>query len=151
RSSVPPRLGYQPALDGARAVAIGLVVLVHYPWHVGFLASAPFHGGFLGVDAFFVLSGFLITTLLLEEHAASGRVSLRRFYARRAFRLLPALAVLLVVAVVLHFTLAAHNKNRPETTGILGVLFYVANWVGIYRPKSLGVIFDTWSLAVEEQ
>jgi peptidoglycan/LPS O-acetylase OafA/YrhL len=77
----PRRLGYQPALDGARAIAISLVVLFHYPWKHPTLSN-PVHGGFLGVDAFFVLSGFLITTLLLQEHATRGSVSLHRFYAR---------------------------------------------------------------------
>jgi peptidoglycan/LPS O-acetylase OafA/YrhL len=145
------RFGYQPALDGVRALAMALVVLVHYPWGVASIRPKPFGGGFLGVDAFFVLSGFLITTLLLQEHARFGAVSLRRFYARRALRLLPALAVLLVIACVLHVTLAAKDPNRPETNGLLGAAFYVANWVGIYQPRAVGVIFDTWSLAIEEQ
>src|SRR5471032_1154994 len=83
----PGRLGYQPALDGVRALAITLVVLFHYPWNNKFYAANPVHGGFLGVDAFFVLSGFLITTLLLQEHVTYGSVSLRHFYARRALRL----------------------------------------------------------------
>jgi peptidoglycan/LPS O-acetylase OafA/YrhL len=146
---------YQPALDGVRGVAIVLVVLFHYPWGVtdarAFFGNNPVHGGFLGVDAFFVLSGFLITTLLLQEHAKSGGVNLRRFYARRAFRLVPALVVLLVIAVFLHFLLPAGDVNRPETSGLLGMLFYVANWVSIYRPKALGITADTWSLAIEEQ
>ena len=148
------RLGYQPALDGVRGVAISLVVLYHYPWSVGnpaALAANRVHGGFLGVDAFFVLSGFLITTLLLQEHKTFGRVSLRRFYARRALRLLPALGVLLLIALYLHFARATRSSDRPTTTGLLGVLFYVANWVNIYRPKALGITADTWSLAIEEQ
>lgn len=151
----PSRLGYRPALDGVRGIAIAIVVLFHYPWRVRHpldpFANNPVHGGFLGVDAFFVLSGFLITTLLLQEHAKSGRVSLRRFYARRGLRLLPALAVLLVIAVFLHFRLPVGNGNRPSTGGLLGVVFYVANWVNIYRPKALGITADTWSLAIEEQ
>ncbi|HEY5014183.1 MAG TPA: acyltransferase, partial [Acidimicrobiia bacterium] len=89
----PGRLGYQPALDGVRALAIALVVLFHYPWKNPFYSPNPVHGGFLGVDVFFVLSGFLITTLLLQEQATRGSVSLRRFYARRALRLLPAFGV----------------------------------------------------------
>ena len=79
------RLGYRPALDGVRGVAIAIVVAFHaFGWP---------GGGTLGVDLFFVLSGFLITTLLLEEHEAMGMVSIRRFYGRRARRLLPALFV----------------------------------------------------------
>ncbi|HWN90855.1 MAG TPA: acyltransferase family protein, partial [Verrucomicrobiae bacterium] len=76
------RLGYHPALDGIRAISILAVMLYH---------SGLIHGGFLGVDVFFTLSGFLITTLLIEEHAAAGRIALRDFYCRRALRLLPAL------------------------------------------------------------
>jgi peptidoglycan/LPS O-acetylase OafA/YrhL len=147
--------GYHPALDGVRGIAIALVVLFHYPWGArdprNPIAGNPVHGGFLGVDAFFVLSGFLITTLLLREHARFGCVSFRGFYARRALRLLPALAILLLIALVLHFALAPGNPNRPETTGLLGVVFYVANWVNIYRPHALGITSDTWSLAIEEQ
>ncbi len=138
-----------------RGIAIAIVVLFHYQWGVRHpldpFTNNPFHGGFLGVDAFFVLSGFLITTLLLQEHAQFGRVSLRQFYARRGLRLLPALAVLLVIAVFLHFELPAGNGNRPSTGGLLSVVFYVANWMNIYRPKALGITADTWSLAIEEQ
>jgi peptidoglycan/LPS O-acetylase OafA/YrhL len=147
----PGRLGYQPALDGVRALAISLVVLFHYPWNSRFYAANPVHGGFLGVDAFFVLSGFLITTLLLQEHATQGVVSLRRFYARRALRLLPAFGVLVAIAVVLRFTLAANNGNRPSVLGFAGMIFYAANWVEVYRHGALGLFSHTWSLAIEEQ
>src|SRR5690606_10498078 len=80
-----------PALDGLRAIAVGLVLVGH-----GGIPGVS--GGFIGVDLFFVLSGFLITSLLLEELNASGRISLTGFWARRARRLLPAL-VLMVLAV----------------------------------------------------
>src|SRR5580704_19336452 len=79
---------YWPSLDGVRGIAIALVVA----FHLGFLG-----GGWAGVDIFFVLSGFLITSLLLSEQARSGRIRLGAFWARRARRLLPALALLLVV------------------------------------------------------
>jgi peptidoglycan/LPS O-acetylase OafA/YrhL len=151
--TTPPtgRLGYQPALDGVRALAITLVMLFHYPWKTRFYSGNPFHGGFLGVDAFFVLSGFLITTLLLQEHATYGQISLRRFYARRALRLLPALALLVALAVVLHLALSANDGNRPSVLGIFGMIFYAANWLNIYRHSSLGAFGHTWSLAIEEQ
>jgi peptidoglycan/LPS O-acetylase OafA/YrhL len=151
--TTPPagRLGYQPALDGVRAIAISLVVLFHYPWQQPFYGANPMHGGFLGVDVFFVLSGFLITTLLLQEHATLGSVSLRRFYARRALRLLPAFFVLFAIALVLHFTLAAGDGNRPKALGLFGMLLYAANWVNVYRDGALGVVSHTWSLAIEEQ
>lgn len=85
-----PRLGYQPALDGVRAVAVLAVMVFHAG--IGRLG-----GGFLGVDPFFGLSGFLITTLLVREWHATGRISLRDFYARRVRRLFPALLLNLVL------------------------------------------------------
>ena len=91
-------LQYSPAIDGLRGIAVAAVVAYHFDW---------IPGGFLGVDAFFVLSGFLITTLLLEEHARAGRIGLPAFWARRARRLLPALLLLLVVLVVF-----ARNATR---------------------------------------
>src|SRR5438270_9129366 len=87
------RFGYRPALDGVRALAVAAVLLFH-----GGVTALP--GGFLGVDAFFVLSGFLITSLLLGEHAATGRIRLAAFWGRRARRLLPALLLVLVVVTV---------------------------------------------------
>jgi peptidoglycan/LPS O-acetylase OafA/YrhL len=147
----PGRLGYQPALDGVRAIAISLVMLFHYPWNHVFYAANPVHGGFLGVDVFFVLSGFLITTLLLQEQAAHGSISLGRFYARRALRLLPALGVLIAIALVLRITLSAADANRPSALGFFGMIFYAANWVEIYRHGALGLFSHTWSLAIEEQ
>jgi peptidoglycan/LPS O-acetylase OafA/YrhL len=150
-TTLPGRLGYQPALDGVRALAIALVVLFHYPWNQPFYRANPVHGGFLGVDVFFVLSGFLITTLLLQEHASFGAVSLRRFYARRALRLLPAFFVLFAIALILHLTLSRGDPNRPDALGLFGMLFYAANWVNVYRDGALGVVSHTWSLAIEEQ
>src|SRR5512135_1188424 len=91
--SASVRLGYQPGLDGLRGVAILAVVIVH-SGHINSRAA------FIGVDLFFVLSGFLITTLLLEEWEGVGRISLKRFYVRRALRLLPALMVMLAVFVL---------------------------------------------------
>ena len=85
---VPSKLGYLPALDGLRAVAVLAVMAYH---------SGLIHGGFLGVDVFFTLSGFLITTLLCEEHARTGTLAIGSFYARRALRLLPALVAFLLI------------------------------------------------------
>ena len=90
RAAVSER--FRPDIEGMRAVAVGLVVLYH-----GF--HAPFTGGFVGVDVFFVISGFLITNLLLHEKARNRRISISRFYARRVKRILPA-ATLVVLATV---------------------------------------------------
>lgn len=125
-------LGYRPGLDGLRAVAVLLVVARHVTAEdqlVGF--------GWVGVGMFFVLSGFLITSLLLEEHAATGAVSLPRFYRRRACRLLPALALLLV----------AWWAVAPDAG--LATAGYVANYA-VAGGADLGPFSHAWSLAVEE-
>ena len=87
--AAPPRLPYNPALDGIRGLAVAAVLLFHagFPWA---------RGGFLGVSTFFTLSGFLITSLLLVERRATGRVALGRFWSRRLRRLFPAAALTLV-------------------------------------------------------
>src|SRR5687767_1720619 len=117
------KLGYRPALDGLRGVAVLAVMVYH---------SGLIHGGFLGVDVFFTLSGFLITTLLLEEHARAGTIAIGRFYLRRALRLLPALVAFLIFwgGVSLATTTL---QSWPVILGyLLGVLFYVTNWLIIY-------------------
>jgi peptidoglycan/LPS O-acetylase OafA/YrhL len=144
-------LGYAPSLDGVRAFA----VLAVMAFHSG-LRLLP--GGFLGVDAFFVLSGFLITTLLVIEWQRAKTVRLRAFWTRRARRLLPALLVV-VVFVVLYATLVAPEGTYPDLrSDALATLFYVANWhfiaVGgnyFVQAGALSLLTHTWSLAVEEQ
>jgi peptidoglycan/LPS O-acetylase OafA/YrhL len=137
-------LGYQPALDGIRAVAVIAVMLYHF--------GAPVaHGGFLGVDAFFVLSGFLITALLVEERTRSGTISFRGFYARRALRLLPALLVMLAAAGVVAATIAPPSVRAGTERGIVFTLLYVANWQKVFSSQSVGILGHTWSLSIEEQ
>ncbi len=148
----PYRFRYVPALDGLRAVAVGLVLLFHYPWQQNaFFHPNPYRGGFLGVDVFFVLSGFLITSLLLQEHEATGRVSLRNFYIRRALRLGPPIVVLVLIGIVAQFAFLEPGK-RPSWLGIGAMLGYFANWVQLWTNDPLGGLFGhTWSLAIEEQ
>jgi peptidoglycan/LPS O-acetylase OafA/YrhL len=139
-------LTYTPALDGIRAFAILAVI----GFHSGFRNHGLVVGGFLGVDAFFVLSGFLITTLLLREFGSAGRVSFRNFYARRGLRLLPLLFVMVLIAVVVNITMAPGSIGRPSRQGITAALFYYANWFHIHH-SGLGFLASTWSLAIEEQ
>jgi peptidoglycan/LPS O-acetylase OafA/YrhL len=144
-------LAYNPALDGIRAVAVGAVVVFHF-----FTRGAT--GGYLGVDMFFVLSGYLITTLLLIEWSNHDRIDLRAFWARRARRLLPALfLVLTVVAIWAAFALDAARKSSVRGQG-LSALFYSSNWYLIFggeatigRAGGLSPLFHMWSLAIEEQ
>jgi peptidoglycan/LPS O-acetylase OafA/YrhL len=142
---------YEPSLDGIRAVAVISVVAFHF-----FTRSAP--GGYLGVDMFFVLSGFLITTLLLVEWSDHERIHLRAFWARRARRLLPALFVVLA-AVAVWASVALDGARRSSVRGQgLWSLFYGANWylieggeASIGRAGGLAPLFHMWSLAIEEQ
>jgi peptidoglycan/LPS O-acetylase OafA/YrhL len=139
-----------PGIDGLRAVAVAAVFLYHAD-----TSSLP--GGFFGVDVFFVISGYLITSLLLAEFELSGRVALGRFWANRARRLLPALFVLLAVCLALGATI-----ERGKLVGLRGdalaSIFYVANWRFIFEHESYfaqfgrpGLLRHLWSLAVEEQ
>ena len=142
---------YLPALDGIRAFAVLAVLAYH-----GGQAWAA--GGYLGVDAFFVLSGFLITSLLLTERRQSGAIDLRAFWMRRARRLLPALFLVLGAVVVYAATVAAPTElDRIRADG-LGSLFYVANWRFVFSHQSYFEQFAApsplrhmWSLAIEEQ
>ncbi len=137
----PWRLGRRPGLDGLRGIAILLVLVCHVLDNAGIWNGA----GSAGVTVFFTLSGFLITSLLVEELQARGRVSLRSFYARRARRLFPALAaaVLLVGAFQAAVGIASPGHLLP-------VIFYVGNWIAVAH-GNLGLLPHTWSLSIEEQ
>ena len=145
----PAALPYNPALDGIRAVAVLAVMLFH-----GGVSWAP--GGFLGVDVFFVLSGYLITTLLLRERVVAGAIDLRRFWLRRIRRLLPALLVLLAaVGVAAPFVVDPAERASLRGDG-LAALFYVANWRFVVTEQSYfagvpSLLRHLWSLSVEEQ
>src|SRR5690554_4146704 len=145
------RLRYLPALDGLRAFAVAGVLCYH-----GGLAWAQ--GGFLGVDLFFVLSGFLITTLLLREHEDRGAIALGAFWIRRARRLLPALGLLIVLVILYALFVAAPDELRTIRGDALATLGYVANWRFIATDDSYFALFQApsplrhvWSLAIEEQ
>ena len=142
---------YLPALDGVRALAVAAVLL----YHAG-LARAG--GGFLGVDVFFVLSGFLITSLLLGEHISTGRVRLGRFWSRRARRLLPALFVMLAAVAAYAAFLAPPGTLGALRRAALATLAYGANWNQIAGGQGYfaqlaapSPLLHTWSLAIEEQ
>jgi peptidoglycan/LPS O-acetylase OafA/YrhL len=137
----PRRLGRRPVLDGLRGVAIVLVMLMH---------QSLLPHGYIGVDLFFALSGFLITSLLLEEWGRTGAISLRRFYARRARRLLPCL-LLLVGAFVVIDVLFHPFVGLPAGVRALTTLAFINDWVAGLGGQGLGALNPTWSLALEEQ
>ena len=144
---------YRPDIDGLRAIAITAVVA----FHAGMRGVS---GGFIGVDIFFVLSGFLITSMLFKEAELTGKINLQEFYARRVRRLLPASSLVLVISVILayFFLIPIGDEQLKFARSTMAAAFFVSN---IYFWKSSGGYFDgpsdqipllhTWSLSVEEQ
>jgi peptidoglycan/LPS O-acetylase OafA/YrhL len=142
--TVPSRLGYRPALDGVRAFAILAVLAFH--------GGTRLTAGFIGVDIFFVLSGFLITSLLFQESSDRGTIHLHRFYGRRARRLLPALFLTIVAVGVIYAVDEGLNHGFSYRLQALVAIFYGANWViAIQGGSPLGLLNHIWSLAIEEQ
>jgi peptidoglycan/LPS O-acetylase OafA/YrhL len=152
RGDGPPdhELPYLPGLDGIRAIAVGAVILFH-------AGVAGCGGGFFGVEVFFVISGYLIASLLFAEQRRSGGVSLARFWTRRARRLLPALALVLIAAMAIAATLApdAYFETRDA---LPAAVFFFTNWWQILLDQSYfmavarpPLLQHLWSLAVEEQ
>ena len=141
-AAAPPPLGYRPALDGLRAVSV-LCVMGYHTFLIPF-------GGFLGVDIFFVLSGFLITNLLLAERAAAGSLNLRRFYARRARRLVPPLLVA-VGAFLLISAVADQSGFADDGLAAAAGVSYITNILVTITPAWLPAVEHLWSLAAEEQ
>ncbi|MEU9504726.1 acyltransferase family protein [Micromonospora sp. NPDC048170] len=146
-----PRSGFRKDIEGLRALAVVLVVL----WH----ADAPFvSGGFVGVDVFFVISGYLITRGMAAEVAARGRLSLTRFYARRAKRLLPSAALVLLVALALTYLFLPGIRWRNTAWDVVSSALYVVNWRladqsvdYLAAEQAPSIVQHYWSLAVEEQ
>jgi len=139
------QLGYRPELDGIRGVSILLVFGLHFTPDL-----VP--GGYFGVEVFFVLSGFLITALLLQEWRRKGAISLKDFYLRRIFRLGPALFVYLILLASYALIFMSRDHARDIYIGVLLTLTYVSNWVIALNPGfPAGILAITWSLAVEEQ
>jgi peptidoglycan/LPS O-acetylase OafA/YrhL len=143
--------GHVAALDGIRAVAVIAVLLFH-------AGVAWAGGGMLGVDMFFALSGFLITSLLVDEYRRSGTVRFSRFYERRARRLLPALLLTLLIVAAYANWFAEPDLLGSIRGDALSTLFYVSNWHFVFSDQGYFVHFGpsspllhTWSLAVEEQ
>ena len=143
------RLPYLPGLDGLRAIAVVAVMIYHanHEW---------LSGGFLGVEVFFVISGYLITLLLVDEYERKGRIDLGQFWKRRARRLLPALLLLLAGLAV--FMVLFRRRPMGRTRGdFTGGIFYVSNWYqiivgqGYTANEAFVPLRHLWSLAVEEQ
>ena len=149
--SVSDRSSFRPDIEGLRAVAVLLVM--------GFHAGLPFvTGGFIGVDVFFVISGFLITGLLVREIEKSGRVSYANFYARRIRRLLPAGTVVLIFIAISSYVWLPAGLWGDVSGEIAAASVFVANWVFASKATDYFAASGTespvqhfWSLSVEEQ
>jgi peptidoglycan/LPS O-acetylase OafA/YrhL len=145
-----PHISYRPGLDGLRALAVIGVFVYHA--RIDWLP-----GGFLGVDLFFVLSGYLITSLLLVEWEARNRIDLRRFWLRRARRLLPALVLVVLAALILSAIFARGDLAHTRSDAVSSLLYYtnwhliIANHSYFVRMGSPSLLQHLWSLSVEEQ
>jgi peptidoglycan/LPS O-acetylase OafA/YrhL len=145
---------FRPDIEGLRGVAVLLVVF----FHAGLLSNSPFQvpGGFIGVDLFFVISGFLITGLLIREREKTGRVGFAKFYARRVRRILPAAAVVLLITIPLSYALVTLIQ-RPDTMedgaaaalSIANIRFALTT--DYFNPVTYSPFLHFWSLGVEEQ
>lgn len=143
--------GYRPYLDGLRAVAVYLVVLFHADVDV-------FEGGFIGVDLFFVLSGFLVTNVLVDDLQRNGTVRLRRFYARRARRLIPAASVTIVGTCLIALAISSSLDRASMVGDARAASLWYANWHFISEANDYfaatgaeSPFLHFWSLAIEEQ
>ncbi|WP_121866668.1 acyltransferase family protein [Glutamicibacter nicotianae] len=134
---------YVSELDGIRALAVLAVMVFH-------ARGSLMPGGFIGVDVFFVLSGYLITQILMREYDKHAKVSLVNFYMRRALRLLPALFAASAVLFALYTLFPSIPESQASKTGILGALTYSASWLAALDIADLGTMLPTWSLSVEE-
>jgi peptidoglycan/LPS O-acetylase OafA/YrhL len=145
-----PRVAFRPDVEGLRAVAVVLVVAFH-------ARLGPLPGGFVGVDVFFVISGFLITSLLVDEVRATGTIRLTDFYARRARRILPAACLVLVVTAIAG-AVVLPGVDRPQlATDVRSAAFFVANWhfaalsTDYFAAPDSSFVLHYWSLSLEEQ
>lgn len=145
------KLPYRKDIQGLRALAILLVIAAH--------AKIPgLEGGFIGVDVFFVISGYLITGLLVKELTCDGKISFLQFYARRLKRLLPALALVIVVTALFAYRLLPSTEQLPQTTSAAAAIFWVSNIQFAFQDLDYfgsqadqNIYLHTWSLGVEEQ
>ena len=150
------KLTYRPEIDGLRAIAVGAVILYHS--QINIFGHQPFKGGFIGVDIFFVISGYLITSIILKELVTTGSFSFKHFYERRIRRILPVLLFVMLVSLpfawmyLLPSSLIDFSKSILYSLGFSSNFYFHAS--GLEYGAESGLLkpfLHTWSLAVEEQ
>ena len=150
------KLTYRPEIDGLRAIAVGAVILYHA--RITILGYQPFKGGFIGVDIFFVISGYLITSIILKELVTTGSFSFKHFYERRVRRILPALLFVMLAFLPFAWLFLIPSSFVDFSKSILYSLGFSSNFYFWYSGQQYGAgsgllkpFLHTWSLSVEEQ
>ena len=149
-------LSYRPEIDGLRAIAVGFVILYHAQFH--FLGRDWFEGGFIGVDIFFVISGYLITRIILSELKQRGAFNFIHFYERRVRRLFPMLFVMVFVSLPFAYFYLLPSDLVDYAESLLSTIIFGSNFYFYFSNSEYGTqssllkpLFHTWSLAIEEQ
>ena len=152
----PIALKYRPEIDGLRAIAVLAVIIYHAEILIG--KNQILKGGYLGVDVFFVISGYLITTIILSEYQRTGNFSIKGFYERRARRLLPALLVVILISIPTAWYVLYPSQLIDFSKSILSTLIFTSNFYWDMTLQEYGAesallkpFLHTWTLAVEEQ
>ncbi|BBU54160.1 hypothetical protein KU6B_04250 [Mameliella alba] len=147
---------YRPEIDGLRAVAVLSVLVYHLKISLG--GELLFKGGFLGVDIFFVISGFLITRILIAEFERERRVSLAGFYLRRVRRIMPPLLLVMICSLPVAFFLLLPSEIERFAQSLMAALLFFSNFFWFFELKEYGAqsgllqpFLHTWSLSIEEQ
>ena len=150
------KLSYRPEIDGLRAIAVGAVILYHA--QITIFGQQSFKGGFIGVDIFFVISGYLITSIILKELVNTGSFSFKHFYERRIRRILPALLFVMLVSLPFAWIYLLPSSFIDFSKSILYSLGFSSNFYFWYSGQQYGAesgmlkpFLHTWSLSVEEQ
>jgi len=153
------KLSYRPEIDGLRAISIGAVILYHAQITIaGHEPFKPFKGGFIGVDIFFVISGYLITSIILKELATTGSFSFKNFYERRIRRIVPVLLFVILVSLPFAWKYLIPSAFIDFSKSILYSLGFSSNFYFHYSGQVYGArdglfvpFLHTWSLSIEEQ
>ena len=150
------KISYRPEIDGLRAIAVGAVILYHA--QITFLGHQPFKGGFIGVDIFFVISGYLITSIILKELITTGSFSFKYFYERRIRRILPVLLFVILASFPFAWIYLFSGSFIDFSKSILSSLGFGSNFYFYFSGQQYGAesgllkpFLHTWSLSVEEQ